>query len=260
MVLLSTIALNVWLYISIPKTFFPEQDTGRMMGFIQADQSISFQAMQQKLKNFMKIINDDPAVDNVTGFTGGSRTNSGSMFISLKPLGERSETAQQIITRLRGKLAKKPGASLFLAPVQDIRVGGRQANASYQFTLLADDLTALREWEPKVRAALAKLPELADVNSDQQDKGVGGAMMVPVGRLTVMKIVPCEQYMSAMAFVTLPGQIGPLVGPALGGFLVEYASWHWIFLINLPVGVVGAIATLVLMPNYTMRTRRFDIS
>ncbi|CNE78363.1 multidrug efflux system subunit MdtC [Yersinia bercovieri] len=170
-VLLSTIALNVWLYISIPKTFFPEQDTGRMMGFIQADQSISFQAMQQKLKNFMKIINDDPAVDNVTGFTGGSRTNSGSMFISLKPLSERGESAQQIITRLRAKLAKEPGASLFLAPVQDIRVGGRQANASYQFTLLADDLTALREWEPKVRAALAKLPELADVNSDQQDKG-----------------------------------------------------------------------------------------
>lgn len=170
-VLLSTIALNVWLYISIPKTFFPEQDTGRMMGFIQADQSISFQAMQQKLKDFMKIVHDDPAVDNVTGFTGGSRTNSGSMFISLKPLNERRESAQQIITRLRAKLAKEPGASLFLAPVQDIRVGGRQANASYQFTLLADDLAALREWEPKVRIALAKLPELADVNSDQQDKG-----------------------------------------------------------------------------------------
>ncbi|EKN4922548.1 multidrug efflux RND transporter permease subunit MdtC [Yersinia enterocolitica] len=170
-VLLSTIALNVWLYISIPKTFFPEQDTGRMMGFIQADQSISFQAMQQKLKDFMKIVSADPAVDNVTGFTGSSRTNSGSMFISLKPLSERSETAQQVITRLRGKLAKEPGASLFLSPVQDIRVGGRQSNASYQFTLLADDLAALREWEPKVRAALSKLPELADVNSDQQDKG-----------------------------------------------------------------------------------------
>jgi multidrug efflux pump len=175
-VLLSTIALNVWLYISIPKTFFPEQDTGRMMGFIQADQSISFQAMQQKLKNFMKIVNDDPAVDNVTGFTGGSRTNSGSMFISLKPLSERRETAQQVITRLRGKLAKEPGASLFLAAVQDIRIGGRQSNASYQFTLLADDLAALREWEPKIRMALAKLPELADVNSDQQDKGAEVAL------------------------------------------------------------------------------------
>ena len=89
-------------------------------------------------------------------------------------------------------------------------------------------------------------------------QGVGGAMMVPVGRLTVMKIVPREQYMSAMTFVTLPGQIGPLVGPALGGVLVEYASWHWIFLINIPVGIVGAIATLMLMPNYSMQTRRFD--
>ncbi|CNE05578.1 multidrug efflux RND transporter permease subunit MdtC [Yersinia nurmii] len=170
-VLLSTVALNVWLYISIPKTFFPEQDTGRMMGFIQADQSISFQAMKLKLQDFMKIVSADPAVDNVTGFTGGSRTNSGSMFISLKPLSERSETAQQVITRLRSKLAKEPGASLFLAAVQDIRIGGRQSNASYQYTLQADDLSALRIWEPKIRAALAQLPELADVNSDQQDKG-----------------------------------------------------------------------------------------
>lgn len=91
-------------------------------------------------------------------------------------------------------------------------------------------------------------------------QGIGGAMMVPVGRLTVMKIVPREQYMAAMAFVTLPGQIGPLMGPALGGLLVEYASWHWIFLINLPVGLIGAIATLMLMPNYRMQTRRFDMS
>ena len=91
-------------------------------------------------------------------------------------------------------------------------------------------------------------------------QGVGGAMMVPVGRLTVMKIVPREQYMAAMTFVTLPGQVGPLLGPALGGLLVEYASWHWIFLINIPVGIIGAIATLLLMPNYTMQTRRFDLS
>ncbi|WON75824.1 multidrug efflux RND transporter permease subunit MdtC [Serratia sp. UGAL515B_01] len=168
---LATIALNVWLYISIPKTFFPEQDTGRLLGFIQADQSISFQAMRGKLEDFMKIVQDDKDVDNVTGFTGGSRTNSGSMFISLKPLSERSDDAQKVIARLRAKLAKEPGASLFLIAVQDIRAGGRQSNASYQYTLLADDLRELREWEPKIRVALSALPELADVNSDQQDKG-----------------------------------------------------------------------------------------
>lgn len=171
MVFLATIALTVWLYISIPKTFFPEQDTGRLMGNIRADQSISFPAMREKLQDFMKIIREDPAVDNVTGFTGGSRVNSGMMFISLKPLSERSESSQQVIDRLRVKLAKEPGASLFLMPVQDIRIGGRQANASYQYTLLSDDLNSLREWEPKIRTALAALPTLADVNSDQQDKG-----------------------------------------------------------------------------------------
>jgi multidrug efflux pump len=109
LVLLGTIALSVWLYISIPKTFFPEQDTGVLMGGIQADQSISFQAMRGKLQDFMKIIREDPAVDNVTGFTGGSRVNSGMMFITLKPRDQRHETAQQIIDRLRKKLAKEPG-------------------------------------------------------------------------------------------------------------------------------------------------------
>ncbi|MDU5503469.1 MAG: multidrug transporter subunit MdtC [Enterobacter sp.] len=176
LVLIGTIVLNVWLYISIPKTFFPEQDTGVLMGGIQADQSISFQAMRGKLQDFMKIIREDKAVDNVTGFTGGSRVNSGMMFITLKPRGERNETAQQVIDRLRVKLAKEPGANLFLMAVQDIRVGGRQANASYQYTLLSDDLAALREWEPKIRKALAALPQLADVNSDQQDNGAEMAL------------------------------------------------------------------------------------
>ncbi|KFX02898.1 multidrug transporter [Pectobacterium betavasculorum] len=176
LLLLGTIALNVWLYISIPKTFFPEQDTGRLMGFIQADQSISFQAMTLKLQNFMTIVSSDPAVDNVNGFTGGSRTNSGSMFISLKPLSERNVSAQQVISRLRIKLAKEPGANLFLMPVQDIRIGGREASAGYQYTLLSDDLSELRTWEPRIRAAFSKLPELADVNSDQQDKGAEMAL------------------------------------------------------------------------------------
>ncbi|NDL65372.1 multidrug efflux RND transporter permease subunit MdtC [Acerihabitans arboris] len=168
---LATLALNVWLYIAIPKTLMPEQDTGRIQGFIQADQSISFQAMRGKLQDFMKIVAADPAVDNVTGYTGGSRTNAGSMYISLKPLSERRDNSQDVIARLRARLVKEPGADLYLSAVQDIRVGGRESNAAYQYTLLADDLADLRAWEPRVRLALAALPELADVNSDRQDKG-----------------------------------------------------------------------------------------
>ena len=176
LVFLATIGLTLYLYVSIPKTFMPEQDTGRLMGFIQADQSISFQSMRGKLEDFMRIVHADPAVESVVGFTGGSRTNSGSMFISLKPLSERSENAQQVIARLRGKLAKEPGANLFLMAVQDIRVGGRESNAGYQYTLLSDSLDDLREWEPKIRRAFAALPELADVNSDQEDKGAEMAL------------------------------------------------------------------------------------
>lgn len=167
----ATIALTGWLFVSIPKTFMPEQDTGRLAGFISADQSISFQAMRSKLQDFMEIIGADPAVDSVVGFTGGMRTNSGSMFISLKPLTERKENAQAVIARLRDKLAKEPGASLYLNAVQDLRVGGRESNAGYQYSLLSDDLNALRTWEPKIRQAFSALPQLADVNSDQQDKG-----------------------------------------------------------------------------------------
>ncbi|NIE70604.1 multidrug efflux RND transporter permease subunit MdtC [Pantoea sp. Acro-807] len=166
-----TIAMTVWLFITIPKTFMPEQDTGRLSGFLSADQSISFQAMRGKLEDFMNIIKMDPAVDNVTGFTGGLGTNSGLMFVALKPLSERSESAQQVIARLRTKLAKEPGASLYLNAVQDIRVGGRESNASYQYSLLSDNLADLREWEPKIRKAFSALPQLTDVNSDQQDKG-----------------------------------------------------------------------------------------
>ena len=176
LVFIATIGLTMYLYVAIPKTFMPEQDTGRLMGFIQADQSISFQSMRGKLENFMKIVRDDPAVESVVGFTGGSRTNSGSMFISLKPLSERSENAQEVIARLRVKLAKEPGANLYLMAVQDLRVGGRESNAGYQYSLLSDSLDDLRLWEPKIRQAFAALPELADVNSDQQDKGAEMAL------------------------------------------------------------------------------------
>ncbi|MBP6122252.1 MULTISPECIES: multidrug efflux RND transporter permease subunit MdtC [Providencia] len=175
-ILFVTIGLNIYLYIAIPKAFFPEQDTGRLMGFVRADQSISFQSMKEKMTRFMQQINEDPAIDSVTGFTGGSRVNSGFMFISLKPLDERKESATSIMNRLRIKLAKEPGANLFMMPVQDIRVGGRQANASYQFTLLADELAALRDWEPAIRKALGELPQLTDVNSDKEDKGAEMAL------------------------------------------------------------------------------------
>jgi len=171
LLLTGTVVMTVWLFITIPKTFMPEQDTGRLSGFLSADQSISFQAMRGKLEDFMNIIKADPAVDNVTGFTGGMGTNKGLMFVALKPLSERSESAQEVIARLRTKLAKEPGANLYLNAVQDIRVGGRESNASYQYSLLSDNLADLREWEPKIRKAFAALPQLTDVNSDQQDKG-----------------------------------------------------------------------------------------
>ena len=171
-ILLATVCLNVYLYVIIPKGFFPQQDTGRLTGNIQADQSISFQAMRQKLADFIEIVQADPAVDNVTGFTGGGQRNSGFMFVSLKPLEERKISADQVVARLRGKTAQVPGASLFLNPVQDIRVGGRQSNAAYQFTLQADELETLRTWTPRLQRALLDVPELADVNTDQQVKGL----------------------------------------------------------------------------------------
>ncbi|AIJ09441.1 MULTISPECIES: multidrug efflux RND transporter permease subunit MdtC [Edwardsiella] len=186
LMLLAVIGLNIWLYISIPKTFFPQQDTGRLMGFIQADQSISFQAMRGKLQDFMRIVRADPDVDNVTGFTGGARVNSGMMFIALKPQGERKQDAQQVIARLRAKLAHEPGANLFLMAVQDIRAGGRQGNASYQYTLLSDDLAVLRRWEPQIRKALAALPQLTDVSTDQQDKGA--EMLLTYDRPTMARL------------------------------------------------------------------------
>jgi multidrug efflux pump len=172
LLLAATVCLNVYLYVVVPKGFFPQQDTGRLNGFIQADQAISFQAMQKKLSDFIEIVRQDPAVENVIGFTGGGQRNSGAMFIALKPLSERKLPVDRVIARLRGKLAAEPGASLFLQAAQDIRMGGRAANAQYQYTLQADDLAELRTWEPRIRQALMQLPQLADVNTDSQDKGI----------------------------------------------------------------------------------------
>jgi len=177
-VMLATIGLNVLLYVVIPKGFFPQQDTGRLIGSIQGDQSISFQLMRRKLGQMVSIVQHDPAVASVVGFTGAgsgggqSSTNTGSVYVSLKPLSQRSDTADQVITRLRRELSQVPGGRLFLQAVQDIRVGGRASNAQFQYTLQADTTEDLYTWAPKLLDALQHSPALADVNSDQQQKGL----------------------------------------------------------------------------------------
>jgi multidrug efflux pump len=171
-ILLVTVCLNVWLYIQVPKGFFPSEDTGVLVGGVQADQSISFQLMSQKMKDFMRIVKSDPAVKNVAGFTGGGQRNGGFMFVALKPLAERRASADAVISRMRMKLGEVAGAQLFLQPAQDIRVGGRQSSSTYQYTLQSDSLDDLRAWGDKIREAFTNLPELADVNSDQAVKGL----------------------------------------------------------------------------------------
>ena len=172
LVLALTVVLYVYLFLIVPKGFFPQQDVGRMVGGIQADQSISFQSMQTKFAEFIRIVRADPAVENVVGFTGGGQVNTGNVFVSLKPLSSGREPIDAVMARLRPKLSKVTGASLFLQPVSDLRIGGRPSNAAYQYTLQADNLPDLETWEPRIRAAMTALPELVDVNTDQQDRGM----------------------------------------------------------------------------------------
>jgi multidrug efflux pump len=178
LVLAAVLGLNVYLYDIIPKGFFPQQDTGRVIGIIQADQSISFQLMQQKLTQFVTILKSDPAVETAVGFTGGGQTNSGFMFVSLYPLAQRGISVDGVIGRLRRSMAVVPGATLFLQAVQDIRVGGRASNAQYQYTLQSPTLEELNDWTPKITAALQSEPNLADVNSDQQNKGLESDLVI----------------------------------------------------------------------------------
>jgi multidrug efflux pump len=179
LILAAVLGLNFYLYNVIPKGFFPQQDTGRVIGSIQADQSISFQLMQQKLAQFVTIIKRDPAVETVVGFTGGGQANSGFVFASLTPMDERKISADGVITRLRREMAVVPGATMFLQAVQDIRVGGRASNAQYQYTLQAPTVEELNEWTPKIAAALQRETSiLADVNSDQQNKGLESNLVI----------------------------------------------------------------------------------
>jgi multidrug efflux pump len=170
LVLLATIALTVWLFILVPKGFFPEQDNGRINGSVLADQDTSFQALDKILLQMIDIVKQDPAVDDALGFTGSA--NTARSFISLKPLEQRKVTAQEVITRLRPKLAKIPGATLFLQAAQDVRIGGRASNAEYQFTLQGDNLPDLINYSPKMLEKMKGIKVITDANSDLQNQGL----------------------------------------------------------------------------------------
>ncbi|MCC6344965.1 MAG: multidrug efflux RND transporter permease subunit [Bryobacterales bacterium] len=173
LILAAAIVLNVHLFFQVPKGFFPQQDTGRMTGMLQGDQDTSFQAMDARLREVSAIVQRDPGVSGINSFTGGGNTaNSARMFISLKPLEERNATADEIIARLRPRLARIPGATLYLQASQDLRVGGRSSSSQYEYTLRGDNLPDLDAFAPKLLAAMKKLPMLADVNLDQQNQGL----------------------------------------------------------------------------------------
>ncbi len=172
LILLAVVALNVYLFVKAPKGFFPQQDTGQIAGGLRADQSISFQAMQRKLRELVGVIERDPAVDTVVAFTGGSRAGGGFMFVNLKPLAERGIGGQAVIARLRPQLAQITGVSVFLNTVQDLRMGGRSSNSTYQYTLKSDNAADLKHWASRLADAMKARPELVDVDTDQQDNGV----------------------------------------------------------------------------------------
>ena len=193
----AAIALNVFLFYVVPKGFFPQQDTGRLVGTLQADQSVSFQLMTQKLRQMMAIVQQDPAVEHVVGYTGvGSgggfgQINTGSVFVSLKPISQRP-SIDEVIARLRPQLAKVPGGRLFLVAVQDIRSGGRQSNAQYQYTLQADDSAQLSKWTPLLVRELEHSSVLADVSSDQQQRGLESDLIIDRPTASRLGITPAQ--------------------------------------------------------------------
>jgi len=174
-----TVCLNIYLFVQTPKGFFPQQDTGKFGGLIQGDQDLSFAAMSQKMRQFTDIVLQDPAVDTVVSFAGGGNGGSTArMFGQLKPLSERKLSIDQVIARIRAKTAKIPGAALYLQAGQDLNVGGRFGGAQYQYTLQADNLSDLTHWAPIIMQRLQKIPELRDVNSDQQMHGLQSSVVI----------------------------------------------------------------------------------
>ena len=171
-ILLFTVALNVYLFSAAPKGFFPQQDSGQMNGGIRADQSISSTAMQEKIYQLVEIIRKDPAVETVVAFTGGGRAGGGFMFVNLKPVGERDVAAQAVIARLRPQMAKVTGITIFLNPVQDLRMGGRSSNSTYQYTLKSDNAADLKQWAARLAESMKTQPALVDIDTDLEENGV----------------------------------------------------------------------------------------
>jgi multidrug efflux pump len=189
--ILITIGVNIGLLIVIPTGFFPEQDTGRISGTIQAEQDISFQAMNEKLTAVVDIIRSDPEVDYVSAYTGGGAgTNIARMFITLKPFEQRKASAAQVIARLRKKLAQVPGALTIFQPVQDLRIGGRLGAALYQYTLQGENLTELNAWAPRMLQRMRAMPQLVDVISDQQNKGLQTSVVIDRNTASRLGITP----------------------------------------------------------------------
>jgi len=187
-VALGTMVATVGLYIAIPKGFFPQQDTGRVTGSIQAAQDISFAGLEKLMTQYVAVVQADPAVENVTAFIGGG--NTGRMFAALKPNDQRKDTVDQIIARLRGKTAHIVGGTLFMQPVQDLRLGGRPSATQYQYTLQGDDARELFEWAPKVLQKLRTVPQLTDVNSDLQNKGLEASLVIDRATASRLGITP----------------------------------------------------------------------
>lgn len=188
--LLATIALNGYLYATVPKGLFPQQDTGQLMGFFRTDRGMSFEAMKPKLDAFRQIIQADPAVQNVAVFAGGrGGSNSSTILVELVPLDQRDVSALEVVARLRNQLQSEPGARLFLTPQQDIFVGGGLGRSgSYSYSLLGSELSVLKEWQPKVQRAMAALPELTDVDADSEDKGARIELVIDREKATSLGI------------------------------------------------------------------------
>lgn len=227
---IATVILTIILFIIVPKGFFPQQDTGRLTASIQADQNISFQAIKQKLLDYVNIVRKDPAVENVVGFVGSSgmnTTNSGSMFITLKSLNERGISADDVVNRLRGKLREVRGAVLYMQAAQDLQIGGRQSNAQFQYTLSADNLNELNLWTPRVTADVTKIPGIADVNSDQLSHGL--QVMVNVDHDTASRFGLTPQQIDSVLYNAFGQSQISIMYTAMNQYhvVMEVAPMYW---------------------------------